>query len=84
MPTLLPPTILHTPEAAPHFASIIGEAFTNDALNRAAMLYAGYIPNNAVFSPEQRQKYFLPGIERRAAAGGLLVGAGDSAAVAIW
>ena len=83
-PKTLPPITVGNDEYVERLTKVIGEAFARDALNRASILSADSLPNDAEISTSRRVKHFLPGIKRRAASGAFLVEAGDWAAVAIW
>jgi hypothetical protein len=83
-PRTLPAISTGKEEYAERFATVIGTAFAGDALNRAALLTKDSLPNDTVISDEQRTKHFLLGIRNKAETGGILVEAGDFAAVAVW
>lgn len=65
-------------------ASVIGSAFARDALNRAVILTRDSLPNDAEISDEYRTQHFLPLVRTQAENGGVLVEAGNWAAVAVW
>ena len=80
----LPRVTVGKSEYVERVARLIGEAFAQDALNRAAILSKDSLPNDAVISPERRFQHFLPGVQKKLTIGALLVEAGDWAAAALW
>lgn len=69
---------------AERLAGVVGSAFARDALNRAVILAKDSLPNDAEISGERRAQHFLPLIKNQAGNGGILVEAGNWAAVAVW
>ncbi|KAF5858057.1 hypothetical protein ETB97_004926 [Aspergillus alliaceus] len=65
-------------------ANIISEAFAHDALNRAMIITSYSLSNEVGVSVERRTYHFLSSIRRKVRDGGLLVEAGNWAAVALW
>jgi hypothetical protein len=80
----LPPVTLGGEEYSDRFASVIGAAFANDALNRAVILMEDSLPNDAIISDKRRHEHFLAPIRKHAASGAVVAEAGNWAAVAMW
>ena len=78
------PTTFGGEEYAERFTNVTAAAFAGDSLNRAIVLELDDLPNDADITDERRFKQFFPIIKSSAAAGAILVEAGNFAAVAGW
>lgn len=71
-------------EYAERLADVIAASFAKDALNYYVITHVDSAPHGTVVTQQRRIDHFLPGIRKKAAAGGQLVEAGNWAGAALW